>query len=172
MEWCLGHIDWLWHTLMVTVVFYEGEHQVTLVVILTLLCGSVNSPLSNQPGGKSQYPISRGGKHIRSCGLSLPPLLSITAALSMPSPRQHMHLCHSHARGAGRGSGLPGVAALLGAIVVYSQTPIIRTFKVSFYGRLTCAPPPCFSSRVFHPLWAFQSSLQNFLLLLFERQLM
>ncbi|ELK04901.1 DNA polymerase alpha catalytic subunit [Pteropus alecto] len=62
MEWCLGRIDWLWHTLMVTVVFYEGEHQVTLVVILTLLCGSVNSPLSNQPGGKSQYPISRGDK--------------------------------------------------------------------------------------------------------------
>lgn len=35
-----------------------------LVVILTRLCGSVNSPLSNRPGGKSQYPISRGGKHM------------------------------------------------------------------------------------------------------------
>lgn len=67
--------------LAVTVVFYEEEHRVTLVVILTLLCGSVNSPLSNQPGGKSQYPISRGGKHIRSYVLSFPPLLCITAAL-------------------------------------------------------------------------------------------
>lgn len=67
--------------LAVTVVFYEEEHRVTLVVILTRLCGSVNSPLSNQPGGKSQYPISRGGKHIRSCALSLPPLLRLTAAL-------------------------------------------------------------------------------------------
>lgn len=52
-----------------------------LVVILTLLCGSVNSPLSNQPGGKSQYPISRGGKHIRSCVLSHLPLLCITTVL-------------------------------------------------------------------------------------------
>lgn len=67
--------------LAVTVVFSEEEHRVMLVVILTLLCGSVNSPLSNQPGGKSQYPISRGGKHIRSCVLSLPPLLCITTAL-------------------------------------------------------------------------------------------
>ncbi|KAJ8794651.1 hypothetical protein J1605_003122 [Eschrichtius robustus] len=48
--------------LAVTVVFYEEEHRVTLVVILTPLCSSVNSPLSNQPGGKSQYPISRGDK--------------------------------------------------------------------------------------------------------------
>lgn len=65
----------------VTVVFYSEEHRVMLVVILTLLCGSVNSPLSNQPGGKSQYPISKGGKHIRSCVLSHLPLLRITTVL-------------------------------------------------------------------------------------------
>lgn len=67
--------------LAVTVVFYEEASPVTLVVILTLLCGTVNSPLSNQPSEKSQYPISRGGKHIRSYVLSLPPLLCITTAL-------------------------------------------------------------------------------------------
>lgn len=67
--------------LLLTVVFYEEALPVMLLVILTLLCGSVNSPLSNQPGGKSQYPISKGGKHIRSYVLSLPPLLRITAAL-------------------------------------------------------------------------------------------
>lgn len=77
----LGCIDRLWDMLAVTLVFYEEEHRVTLVVILTLLCGSVNSPLSNQPGGKSQYPISRGGKHIRSDALSLPPLLLILQLL-------------------------------------------------------------------------------------------
>ena len=94
MEWCLGRIDWLWQMPVITVVFYEEEHQVMLVVILTLLCGTINSPLSNQPGGKSQYPISRGGKHIGSCALSLPPLLRITAALSMHCPHWHMRLCH------------------------------------------------------------------------------
>lgn len=85
--------------------FYEEEHQVTLVVILTLLCGSVNSPLSNQPGGKSQYPISRGGKHIRSRALSLPPLLRITAALSVRCPRGTCAVSFP-GRGACPGSGL------------------------------------------------------------------
>jgi hypothetical protein len=151
VEWCLGRIDQLWDILAVTVVFYEEEHWVTLVVILTLLCSSVNSPLSNQPGGKSQYPISRGGKHIRSYVLCLPPCSILPQLFKCALPSHQMHLCHSHAR------GLPAwpaalacreAATLVGAFVVYSQTPIIRTFKLSFYR----CPPLSLSSPLFSPL--------------------
>lgn len=160
--------------LAVTLIFSEEEHRVTLVVILTLLCGSVNSPLSNQPGGKSQYPISKGGKHIRSEALSLPPLPRIPAALEMCAPSQHLRVCHSHARGAGPPLWPAGRRPPpLGAIVADSQTPIIRTFKVSFCSRLLVPPSlACSSPLFFHPHWAFKSSPQNFLLLFLERQLM
>lgn len=142
----LGCIDWLWDMLAVTLVFYEEEHRVTLVVILTLLCGSVNSPLSNQPGGKSQYPISRGGKHIRSDALSLPPLLLILQLLKcapqspQSAPALVSFTCPGAAAALACRERRPCSAPARGAIVVDSQTPIIRTFKVSFYSRLPMPP--------------------------------